>query len=379
MRVAIDGRALLKETTGIGTYTRGIASALAVRPGTEVGLFSPRPLCSANWAGGWSVHADNHPVGLVWVQMALDKRAARWGADVLLAALTIGPVRGSVPLVSVVHDLTPWTHPQWHAARTLVGFAPLWEMTADRASRLICVSKATAREVLRLYPETASRVRVVANGVDPEFSPAADPSLFEETRRRYSGGRPFILYLGTLEPRKNVGALVAACEILWAASPSSPDLVLAGGSGWKSAPLSDAIARSPFRDKIHLSGYARREAAVALYRAAEVFVYPSLLEGFGLPVLEALACGTPVVASTAEALVEVAGDAALYAEARDRAGLARQIERVLDDRETRERLRAAGPAAARFSWGRGRRATERVLEEARKEGPREEGLRAAAA
>ena len=369
MKIAIDGRALLGERTGIGTYTRGIASGLAGRLGIEVGLFSPRRL--GNGGGPWSVHAGSHPVGMLWVQTTLDRRARDWGADALLAALTIGPVHGSVPLVSIVHDLTPWTHPQWHAARTLAGFALLWEKTVDRASRLICVSHATAGELLRRYPETAPRVHVVANGVDPEFSPETDPAALEETRRRHAGGRSFILYLGTLEPRKNVGALLSAWELLWESGRPRPDLVLAGGAGWKSFPLARAIARSPFRDRIHLAGYTDRESARRLYQAAEVFVYPSYAEGFGLPVLEALACGAPVVASTAEALVEVAGDAALYAPAEDVAGLAHQIARVLDDDEVRRGLSQAGPVrAAGFSWAAAGEATARVLEEAAHEGNR---------
>jgi glycosyltransferase involved in cell wall biosynthesis len=202
------------------------------------------------------------------------------------------------------------------------------------------------------YPETAARVRVAENGVDRDFfSPADDPAAGKRTRQRYADGRPFLLYLGTLEPRKNVEALVVACERLWGRRRSRPDLVLAGGAGWKTAGLHRRIARSAFRDKIHVAGYAARDAARELYRAAEAFVYPSLAEGFGLPVLEAMACGIPVVASTADALLEVGGDAALYAPPRDVEALSRQIERALEDDALREAFSTAGPArAARFSW-----------------------------
>ena len=187
----------------------------------------------------------------------------------------------------------------------------------------------------------------------------------ETTRRRFAQGRRYVLYLGTLEPRKNVETLVAACERLWSGRRSRPDLVLAGGVGWKTSSLHRRIARSPFRDKIHLAGYAPREVAAELYRAAEVFVFPSLAEGFGLPLLEAMACGVPVVASTAPALLEVGGDAALYAEATDAVGLARQIERALEDRPLADRLRRAGLARARtFSWTRAAAQTAAVLQEA---------------
>jgi glycosyltransferase involved in cell wall biosynthesis len=365
VKVAIDGRALLPPATGIGTYTRGIAGALASRAGVEVRLFTPRPLPEAEGKGSWSVGADSNSLGMIWVQTALSRRAREWGADVLLAALTIGPVRAGMPFVSVVHDLTPLTHPEWHNLRTLVGFVPLWEWTAEKAARFVCVSEATARELTHAYPETRARVRVVSNGVDSDFAPAPDGPALARTRRRYAGGHRYILCLGTLEPRKNVETLVAACDLLWSRSARAPDLVLAGGSGWKTSALFDRIARSPFRNKIHLAGYASRQAARDLYQAADVFVYPSLAEGFGLPVLEAMACGTPVVASTAEALREVAGGAALFAEPWDSAGFARQIERVLEDAVTRERLAAAGPdRAANFSWQTAARETAAVLAEA---------------
>ena len=369
MRVAIDGRALLSDSTGIGTYTKGIADGLASRPGFEVRLFAPRALPDSVEPAGWTVQSDSHPSGMVWAQTTLSRRVRGWGGDVLLSALTIGPSFGWLPFVSVVHDLTAWTHPEWHSRRTVVGFLPLWERTAERASRLICVSHATARELSDLYPETRTRIRVIANGVDARFTPRPEGREQEHTRSRYSGGRRFILYLGTLEPRKNVETLVAACERIWSRRRSRPDLVLAGGAGWKTASLHRRIARSPFRDKIHLPGYAPREATRQLYQAAEVFVYPSHAEGFGLPVAEAMACGVPVVASTAQALLEVGGDAVLYADPRDPADLARQIERALEDEAVRSSLKTAGPVrAAAFSWAAACASTARVLEEAAADG-----------
>ncbi len=352
MRIAVDARALLGQSTGIGTYTRGITRALAARHGTKVGLFTPRRLDNPPATNGSvSFHADRHRFGTVWLQTTLPARAAAWKADVLLAALTIGPARGEVPLVSVVHDLTPLSNPEWHAARTLVGFLPLWEKTVERAARFLCVSEATARELAARYPETQARIGVARNGVEEEFFPQTNPAAAERTRRRFSAGRPYILYLGTLEPRKNVETLVAACERLWAKRRARPDLVLAGGTGWKTGPLHRRIVRSAFRDKIHLAGYAAQPQALELYRAAEAFVYPSLAEGFGLPVAEAMACGAPVVASDIAPLREVAGDAALFAAPGNAAGFARAIERLLEDEDTRESLKLAGPRrAALFTW-----------------------------
>jgi glycosyltransferase involved in cell wall biosynthesis len=373
MRIAIDARALLPRATGIGTYTRGIAGALAELGGVSVGLFTPRVLPEGRERGPWSVHADAHPFGMVWAQTTLPSRARAWGAEALLAALTIGPaftVDGP-PFVSVVHDLTAWTHPEWHAGRTVVGFVPLWEPTARRAARFVCVSKATARELAQLYPETAPRIRVAPNGVDGIYTPGSGPDGPEAdaARRRHAAGARYVLFLGTIEPRKNVEALVGACERLWTKRRSRPDLVLAGGVGWRSGPVLRRIARSPYRDKIHFAGHVTVEEARDLYRGAEAFVYPSWSEGFGLPVLEAMACGAPVVTSTAEALVEVAGDAALHAPPESPAELAQAIERVLDEAPLAERLRAAGPPrAALFTWQRAAAETAAALEEAAREG-----------
>jgi len=372
MRIAIDGRALLGERTGIGTYTLAIAEGLSGLPGLSVGLFAPRAFPdSLDGSRRFSVHSDRHPFGIVWLQTSLPQRIAVWGADVLVSALTIAPARGQIPFVSVVHDLTPLTHPEWHARRTLIGFVPLWERTLERAARFLCVSDTTARDLVSRYPEAASRTRVAHNGVDLVFfSRKDDPAARQRTRQRYAAGQPFLLYLGTLEPRKNVEALVVACERLWGRRRARPDLVLAGGAGWKTAGLHRRIARSPFRDKIHVAGYATREAARELYRAAEVFVYPSLAEGFGLPVLEAMAVGLPVVASTADALREVGGDAAIYAPPRDVEALSRQIERALEDEPVRTRLAEAGPArAARFTWAAAVEATAKVIGEAVGENP----------
>ena len=351
--------------TGIGTYTRGIAMALAARPGTEVGLFSPRPLNNPPAGNRLSTLRGPDLPGLLWTQTAFQGRAEAWQADVLLSALTIAPVTGGLPVVSVVHDLTPVTHPEWHAARTLMGFLPFWDRTTERAARFICVSDSTARELVRLYPATAGRHRVALNGVDPEFSQGGSEALRQDARERFAAGRPFLLYLGTLEPRKNVTALVEACERLWEENVRRPDLVLAGGIGWNASALRDRIEASRFRSRIHLAGYASREEALTLYRSAEAFVYPSFAEGFGLPLLEAMACGVPCVASTAEALVEVGGDAALYAPPADTRALARAIAEVLEEPATRSRLCAAGPRrAALFSWEAAAAATATALEEA---------------
>jgi glycosyltransferase involved in cell wall biosynthesis len=365
MKVGIDARALLTERTGIGVYTENIVRHLAREAGIELDLFTPRPVePRPEFEGTVRFHPDSHAFGTVWIQTRLPRRLERAGSEVLLSALTIAPVRTPIPSVPVVHDLTPLSHPEWHRRKVVVAFAPWIEKTLDRAARVIAVSQATARDLKVRFPELDGKVAVVPHGVQERFLPGA-PDEAESSRRKYSRSRRYILYLGTLEPRKNLPALVAACERLWTEDRSRPDLLLAGGTGWRSGPLLERIARSPFRDRIHRIGYVDPRDAPFLYRAAEVFCYPSFEEGFGLPVLEAMACGVPVVTSTTPALQETAGGAALSAPAEDDLRLAEAIAAALEPRR-REELVARGLArAAAFRWEESARMTADVLRQAR--------------
>ena len=371
MNVAIDARALHEGRTGIGVYTEAMVRGLAGLPGVGVTLFSPRAIPGAALLPARVEAPSGGPRwGTVWVQTSLARAVGRADCDVLLSAVTIAPARSSVPTVPVVHDLTPLTHPQWHRPKTVTAFVPWIEKTLERAARIIAVSHATAEELRRRYPEIRSRISVVPHGVDPRFSPDAPEGERERARSAWAGGRPYLLFLGTLEPRKNLRTLVAACEELWQRRPSTPDLVLAGGPGWKSRPLLEAISRSPFRERIHLPGYVRDEDAPSLLRSAEVFCYPSLAEGFGLPVLEAMACGTPVVISDAPGLREVAGDAASPVPAEDPPALAAAIERLLDDDAWRSEAVGCGRDRARaHSWEDAAEKTASILREACGAGP----------
>lgn len=352
MKIGIDARALAGERTGIGVYTESVARGLAGLDGHRVILFTPRPIDPPpRMPPNVSLRAGHSRLGTLWLHTRLSGALDREGCDVLLAALTIAPGRGAVPVVPVVHDLTPLTHPEWHRRKTVMAFLPWIERTVDGAARIITVSHAVGRELEERFPESRGRIDVIENGVDPRFEARDDEPSRRSIREIYSRGRPYMLYLGTLEPRKNVLRLVGACERLWRKRRAWPDLMLAGGAGWKSGPLLARISRSPFRDKIHRVGYVQAASAPDLYRAAEVFCYPSLQEGFGLPVLEAMACGVPVAISTAPALEEIAGGAALAAPAESESQLAAALERLLTDAPLRQELSARGlRRAAQFPW-----------------------------
>jgi glycosyltransferase involved in cell wall biosynthesis len=226
-----------------------------------------------------------------------------------------------------------------------------------RADHLLAISEHTRRDLIDLLGAPPAGVTVTHCGVDPTFRPL-DAAQVAAWRARYGLPERFILYVGTLEPRKNVPRLLDAYARLRRRGPVPP-LVLVGGRGWRHAAIDARLAALGLGDAVRFLGYVPAAELPLCYNAAGVFVYPSLYEGFGLPPLEALACGTPVVTSNAASLPEAVGDAAVLVDPRDPAALADALAAALADEPLRQRLRAAGLAQARrFSW---RRMAEQTL------------------
>ena len=257
--------------------------------------------------------------------------------------------------------------PETHRLKVRLTQVPFLGRSLERARRIVADSQATADDIHRFFPEVTPRVRVVHAGVERCFAPATTQQI-AAVRGELGCPDGYLLFAGTLEPRKNVGLLLDAWEALRAEEPDTLPLVIAGGYGWKSKEL---LARLERRrgDGIHLLGRVEEGHLLRLLQGATCFVYPSLYEGFGLPVVEALACGVPVVASQTSSLPEVAGDAALYVDPDDPADLAVVLRRVLGDRALAAELASGGPPqAARFSWERSAAELEGVLLEALADG-----------
>jgi len=251
-----------------------------------------------------------------------------------------------------VHDLTFFDHPEWHERTKVVYFRRMIRAAARRAAVVVCVSGYTA-DRLRALTSTRAEVAVAHHGVDHDcFGPIADANADRALLEPHGIEPPYIGFASTIEPRKNVPALVRAFSQVADAHPDLR-LVLAGADGWGATDARDAIAASGVATRVLRPGYLRTETIAALFRRAAVVAYPSFEEGFGLPALEGLACGAPVVTTAGSALAEVVGDAALLAKPDDASALADAIRRVLDDAALTARLRAAGPArAASFTWER---------------------------
>jgi glycosyltransferase involved in cell wall biosynthesis len=379
MRVAVDARsAVFPEKTGVGYYTWNLLRQFPrVDPSTRylAWYLNAKVLLggSRRLLGGVpGVRERWTPIPARWFDRLerFDIPRLEWlvGFDVLFAPNFVPPPSRARRQVVTVHDLAFRRYPETapHATRSWLSRI---EEALGRASRVIAVSEATRRDLLDLYDVAPERVVVVPHGVDHEVFRRAPKEDVERVKRRFGIDGPYVLYLGGIEPRKNLPNLIEAYARL---DPGlRPALVLAGsGVVWNPEgkdSLRGALERLPaeVRPYIVLTGYVQEAEKVAMLSGAEALVYPSRYEGFGLPVLEAMACGTPVVTSNVSALPEVAGDAALLVDPGDPSQIADAIERLLTQDELRSGLRARGLVrAARFTWEETAKRTASLLHEA---------------
>ncbi len=285
------------------------------------------------------------------------------GFDLFHAPGYVAPKRLPCPLVLTIYDLVALTHPE--LARRSNAWHYRWRLprSARAAARIIVPLECVARQVVERLGVERERVRVVPLGVDARLKP---PSLDDRARvrARHHLARPYILFVGNVEPKKNLPTLLRAFAAL-KRDGQPHELLIAGKRGWKCRDVFALPAELGIEDDVRFLGYVEEGDLAGLYGGAELFAFPSLVEGFGLPPLEAMACGTPVVTSDAEALVETTGDAAEHVPALDPEALADVMRRVLGDVALRERLRAAGLArAAQFTWPRAAEATRAAYREA---------------
>jgi glycosyltransferase involved in cell wall biosynthesis len=364
MRIGIDARLLGEPRSGIGRYTGALLEALArLAPAEDWRLYVDRPGVAG--PAGMTVRCLPWPQRLAWTLWAAPRALRADRLDLFHGVTGFElPRAGGARLVTTVHDLIPLRFPGLVPPRHRWAVRCLLPGALRRARRVIAVSEATRAELLARYPLPPAKVRVVPEAPAPAFRPVP-PAVRAAVRARHGLRRPFVLFVGLLEPKKNPGALLGAVARLRARGAWGPtDLVLVGAAGWGPGSWAGEAARLGVADVARFLGPVADPELAALYAEASVFVFPSLWEGFGLPVVEAMACGAPVLASRRGALPEVAGDAALLVEPTAEA-LADGLGTLLADRGLRERLGAAGLArAAAYSWEGTAGATLAVYREA---------------
>ena len=374
MRICLDASPAVYGRGGIGRYTLELIRALmALGGGIELTIFYNRARRGKDATGPHLVPPledlprlttplPDKPWRLSVLLAHLLRRPQDRllpGVDLFHATDHVLPCLAGVRTVFTLHDLTFRLCPETHSPANRWYLTLMMGRFLRAAGAVIAVSECTRQDAVRLYGLEESRVRVIYPGVGPQFRPA-DPGKVASVRRRYGLPERLILYVGTIEPRKNLPALLRAYSALRQRG-CEHRLAIVGREGWRSHSFWATLRELGLGGELLIPGYVPDADLPALYSAAEVFVFPSLYEGFGLPVLEAMACGTPVVCSAASSLPEAAGEAALLVPAGDATALAAAIERVLADPALRARLREEGLARARrFTWEAAARATLEV-------------------
>jgi glycosyltransferase involved in cell wall biosynthesis len=348
----LDARAAAEVPAGRGRYVRELLAALAADGEQDrYRLYARRAHRSDLPAGrfDWELSGLRDPL---W-HLAAARRASRATSAFLSTNSYLTAWATTVPTAVVVYDMVaflPDGHAQARAAR--IERATI-RPALRRTAALLCISEATRRDLVRLFPRAEPIASVIPLAADARFGEPVEPARLE---------RPYVLAVGTLEPRKNLVRLVAAFAALPDELRASHQLALVGPEGWDMDEILRAAAASP--EDVTLLGHVDEDRLHALYAGAACFAYPSLYEGFGLPVLEAMAAGAPVVTSTVSSLPEVAGNAGLLADPRDVRSIRDALAAVLGDPARAAALRAAGrERAAGFSWARTAAATRDVLRE----------------
>ena len=274
-----------------------------------------------------------------------------------------GGIPSGVKGVMVVHDLVRYLFPRFFVFNPVQKLLDRWAYPAMLRNyhHLITVSESTRDDLIRLFQVPVEKITVTHHGADSQFRPTSDPSSFFSLLQKYELRRPFILFLGTLEPRKNLVTLLQAFALLKERLPHH--LVLAGQKGWKWEGIFETVKTLGLEERVRWTGYVTDEERVLFYQAADVFVYPSWYEGFGMPLLEAMQSGCPVIASRISAIPEVVGEAGLLIDPSRPEELSQAILRLIEEPGLKERLREAGlERARRFSWEDSARKTLQVFE-----------------
>ena len=350
-RVAVDATAVPADRGGVGRYVDELLPALAAE-GADLVV-----ICQDRDAGHYAElvpDADlraapaaiaRRPVRLAWEQVGLSRLARKAGADVLHCPHYTMPLVSRVPVVTTLHDATFFTHPEVHLPVKRRFFRTWTRISLARARRCVTPSAATRDELVRIAGADPGRVDVAHLGVDPARFHVPTPEERAAARAHLGIEGPYLAFLGTLEPRKNLPALIRA----WSTIDDAPDLVLAGGRGWDEE-VERAAATVPATHRLHRPGYLPLELLAGYLGEAQLVVYPSLGEGFGLPVLEAMASGAPVLTTKLLAIPEIGGDAVAYT-ATDEDSIAADLRALLADPGRRAELAADGlTRAATFDW-----------------------------
>jgi len=382
MLIGIDMSLTAEAKTGLPSYARSLVAALARQdtrndyllyryvwhsfpPHYEQAYCPPQRnfRVARRWMPKWLVEYlwEKPNVSKDWLIGA----GAGADPDVYFSPFHSVPPRHFRRLVSVFHDIAFRIHPEFSTEVNRVYCEEQFDRATRLADKLITVSHFSKAEMVKHMGVPEDWIRVTHEAADPMFVRVEDAVIPGRIRADIGEGREFVLYVGSVEPRKNLTTLIVALDAMVQRGRTKPLLIIAGGSGWKNSAVYEEIERRGLGDHVYFTGFVSDEELLALYNTATLFVYPSIYEGFGLPVIEAMSCGAPVVTTRVASIPEVGGEAVTYVEdPMDAEGLSRRMEEVLLDAELRRDLSGKGLVqAGTFTWDRTAQETLAILED----------------
>jgi glycosyltransferase involved in cell wall biosynthesis len=362
--IYLDVSAAVHRRAGLGRYAESLARAMAPLVPGRLALFYNRergvePLPGLEGLPSSTVALGYKPWRLlVWFGQLAHTGFNRLVPEAVLFHGTehlLLPLRG-VPTVLTVHDLIFRHLPKQHKPLNRWYLNLAMPLYCRRASHIIAISEQSRRDLVSAYGIGPEKITVIYEAADPRFR-VQPPEAVAGVRARYQLPERYLLFVGTIEPRKNLTRLLAAFERLLAEGLTDA-LMIVGKRGWLTSDFDAALERSPAKQAVHFPGFVPDEDLPAVYAGAQVLAMPSLYEGFGLPVLEAMACAAPVACSNSSSLPEIAGEAALFFDPAEVDSISDTLRRILRDAHLQAQLRAAGPRrAGQFSWDRAARET----------------------
>ncbi|SRR6266487_113281 len=364
MRIAIDYTAAIRQGAGIGNYVRNLVDAmLAQDPRNQYTLLTSghptpgHPFPKADNVRGRSIIIPDRYLNILWYRWRLPLHATLFTGMVDIyhgPDFVLPPINGKVRKVVTVHDLAFLEHPEYAVPQLAAYLNKVVPEAVASADVVATVSQATSQTLIEYFKTPREKITIIPNGIRSYFRRITDPILLAATRYKFGLKHPLVLGVGTLEPRKNHPGLIKAFHKAQSAATKKQRpamLALAGGPGWLYDETQQLIAKLKLENKVRFLGRVTELELITLYSMADVFVFPSFYEGFGVPPIEAMACGAPVITSNSSSLPEVVGDAALLIDPHNTGELARAILQVLENEQLRDELCQKGYARAQhFTW-----------------------------
>jgi len=352
MRIAIDYTAGIRQGAGVGTYARNLVDAmLAQDQSNQYTLLTSgrptkeRPFPTAANVRGRSIFIPDRYLNLLWYRWRLPLYATYFSGQVDVyhgLDFALPPLNGKVRKVVSVYDLTFLEHPEYAVPALAAYLNKVVPESVASADVVAAISQETRRALIERFTTPQEKITVIPCGVGAHFRRITDPVILAATRHKFGLKHPLVLGVGTLEPRKNHLGIIKAFYQTQKKKTRPAMLALAGGHGWLYEETQRVVAELKLENRVRFLGRVSDLELITLYSMADVFAFPSFSEGFGIPPLEAMACGAPVITSNTSSLPEVVGDAALLIDPHDKHALGDAITRLLEDEQLREELRRKG-------------------------------------